>query len=54
MVETVKSKIIKEKFYGTEINDVVKSLSSTKALYDAVFPIIEIFWRKSSQDQLFE
>ena len=54
MVETTKSKIIKEKLYGTEINEEVKNLSSTKALYDAIYPIIEKFWRKSNQDQLFE
>ena len=54
MVETTKSKIIKEKLYGTEINEEVKNLSSTKALYDAIYPIIEKFWLKSNQDQLFE
>jgi hypothetical protein len=54
MVETIKSKIIKEKLYGTEINELVKNLSCTKALYDAVYPIFEKFWRKSNQDQLFK
>ena len=54
MVETIKSKIINEKLYGTEINEIVKNFSSTKALYDAVYPMIEKFWRKSNQDQLFE
>lgn len=54
MVETIKSKIIKEKLYGTEINELVKNLSCTKALYDAVYPIFEKFWRKSNQDQLLE
>jgi hypothetical protein len=54
MVETIKSKIIKEKLYGTEINELVNNLSCTKALYDAIYPIFEKFWRKSNQDQLFE
>jgi hypothetical protein len=39
MVETIKSKIIKEKLYGTEINELIKNLPCTKALYDAVYPI---------------
>ena len=54
MVETIKSKIIEEKLYGTEINKEVENWSSTKALYDAIYPIIEKFWRKTNQDQLFE
>ena len=54
MVKTIKRKIIKEKLHGTEINEEVKNLSFTKALYDAIYPIIEKFWRKSNQDQLFE
>jgi hypothetical protein len=54
MVETIKSKIINEKLYGTEINELVKNLSFTKVLYDAVYSIIEKVWRKRDQDQLFE
>ena len=50
MVKTIKSKIINEKLYGTEINEVVKNLSSTKALYVAVYPMIEKFGRNSIQD----
>ncbi|CAB3982870.1 Hypothetical predicted protein [Paramuricea clavata] len=52
MVETTKSKIIKEKLYGTGINELVKNLSGTKALYNAVYSILEKFWRESNQDQL--
>ena len=54
MVQTIKSKIIKENLYETEINKLVKNLSCTKALYDAVYPIVEKFWRKCNEDQLFE
>ena len=52
MVETIKSKIIKEKLFGTEIHELAKNLSCAKDLYN-VYPIVEKFWRKCNSDQLF-
>ena len=54
IVESIKSQIVCEKLYESNINDSVKTASSSQALFDALFPLYSKFCRKKSQDQLVE
>jgi len=54
IVESIKSQIVREKLYGSDMNDSVKTASSSQALFDALFPLYSKFCRKKSQDQLVE
>lgn len=54
IVESIKSQIVREKLYGSKMNDSVKAASSSQALFDALFPLYAKFCRKKNQDQLVE
>ena len=54
IVESIKSQIVREKLYGSKMNNSVNAASSSQALFDALFPLYAQFCRKKSQDQLVE
>ena len=54
VVESIKSQIFREKLYGSDMNDSIKAVSSSQALFNALFPLYAKFCRKKSQDQLIE
>lgn len=54
IVESIKSQIVRERLYGSDMNDSIKAASSSQALFDALFPLYANFCRKKNQDQLVE
>jgi hypothetical protein len=54
IVETIKTNVIQEDIYGTEINTSIKTVSCSEALFNAVLPMYERFSRKKDQDRLLE
>lgn len=54
IIESIKAKITKEKLYGTQINESIKSASCTDALYDALCPLYLTFYQKKNQDKLVQ
>jgi len=52
---TIASKqIIREKLYGSAMNDLVNTASCTQALFDTLFLLYADFCRKKNQDKLVE
>ena len=49
-----KEKITKEKLYGTQVSESIKSASCTDALYDALCPLYLTFYQKKNQDKLVQ
>ncbi|CAB3988360.1 Serologically defined colon cancer antigen 8-like, partial [Paramuricea clavata] len=54
IVKAIKTKLIKDDLFGHEINDALKNVSSSKALFQAVTPIYNMFCRKQNRDKLLE
>ena len=54
MIEKIKAKIMKEKLYGTDLNDSIKTATCTRDLYNAVYPIYKTFYVKKNQDNLVQ
>ena len=54
IVEEIKTKLLKEDLFGSDINSALKKISSSKALFDAVLPIYNKFCRKKNQDKMLE
>ena len=54
IVESIKSQIMREKLYGSAMNDLVNTASCTQAFFDALFPLYADFCRKKNQDKLVE
>lgn len=54
IVEAIKTKLIKDDLFGHEINDALKNVSSSKALFQAVTTIYNMFCRKQNRDKLLE
>ena len=53
-IEKIKAKIMKEKLYGTDLNDSIKTATYTRDLYNAVYPIYKTFYVKKNQDNLVQ
>ena len=53
-VEVIKARIIEEDLYSSDTNKALATVTSTKALYEAVLPILKTFVRKKNQDKLLE
>ena len=54
IVETIKGNITKENIYGEEINTVLKTASASEALFKAILPLYQTFYKKKNQDKLLE
>ena len=54
IVESIKSQIMREKLYGSAMNDLVNTASCTQAFFDALFPLYADFCRRKNQDKLVE
>lgn len=54
IIETIKTGLITEDLYGSEINNHIKSASCSKDLFDAVLPLYSKFCWKKNQDKLLE
>ena len=51
IIDVIKKNIVKEKLYGSDMTEKVKTVSCTQALFDAVSPLYKTYYRK--QDQMF-
>jgi hypothetical protein len=54
IVESIKTNLIAEDLYGSEINTAIKSASCSEAFFAAVLPLYNKFSRKKNQDKLLE
>ena len=56
VVETIKGNnfITKENIYNEEINTVLKTASASEALFKAILPLYQTFYKKKNQDKLLE
>ena len=54
IVETIMGNITKENIYGEEINTVLKTASASEALFKAILPLYQTFYKKKNQDKLLE
>ena len=54
IIQKIKTGLLSDDLYGTEINKFIKNASCTKALFDAVLPLYRQFCRKKNQDKLLE
>ena len=54
IVESIKTKVTKEKLYGPEMCNAMEKANATKALFDALYPLFATFCKKKNQDKLVE
>ena len=55
IVQAIKTKLIEENLYGTDINTILSRDSvSSEALFKALLPLYETFCRKNDQDKLLQ
>ena len=54
IVESIKTNLIAEDLYGSEINTAIRSASCSKAFFAAVLPLYNKFCHKKNQDKLLE
>ena len=54
IIESIKTKITKEKLYGLEMCTAIEKATATKALFDALHPLFATFCKKKNQDKLVE
>ena len=54
IVEAIKTKLVNDDLYGPDVNAAIEKISCSKALFDAILPIYNLFRRKKNQDVLLE
>ena len=54
IIQNIKTVLLSDDLYGTEINEFIKNASCSKALFDAVLPLYRKFCHKKNQDKLLE
>ena len=54
IVESIKTKLIEENLYGTQINTSLNRVSSSEVLFNVLLNLYETFCQKKNQDKLLE